>query len=161
ERARPHEYIFSCLSIYPGTRDFYDSEKAGSLDREVYFTGDFQELKTPYDASEADTALMNAWFHENSGLRRVHRETVAECKAILERLGEYHAAHMDVAAACYHEGQLALAEHHARRALALGYPVPGIAYNLLACVAKARGDLDSMMQSFSQAAKIDPQHYVL
>src|SRR5262249_15124930 len=57
ERAQPHEYIFSCLSIYPGTRDFYDSEKAGSLDREVYFTGDFQELKTPYDASEADTAL--------------------------------------------------------------------------------------------------------
>src|SRR6185369_7095546 len=21
ERARPHEYVFSCLSIYPGTRD--------------------------------------------------------------------------------------------------------------------------------------------
>ena len=38
ERAQPHQYIFSCLSIYPGTRDFHDAEKAGWLDREVYFT---------------------------------------------------------------------------------------------------------------------------
>ena len=34
ERAKPHQYIFSCLSIYPGTRDFDDAEKAGWLDRE-------------------------------------------------------------------------------------------------------------------------------
>ena len=25
DRARPHEAIFSCLSIYPGTRDFDDA----------------------------------------------------------------------------------------------------------------------------------------
>ena len=29
-----------------------------------------------------------------------------------------------------------------RRALELGYPCPGLAYNYLACIAKARGDLD-------------------
>jgi radical SAM superfamily enzyme YgiQ (UPF0313 family) len=28
ERAAPHEYVFSCLSVYPGTRDFHDAEKA-------------------------------------------------------------------------------------------------------------------------------------
>ena len=66
---RPHQYIFSCLSIYPGTRDFHDAEKAGWLDREVYFTGDFQELKTPFDASEDDTRCMNDWFAQNNGLR--------------------------------------------------------------------------------------------
>jgi radical SAM superfamily enzyme YgiQ (UPF0313 family) len=27
-RAQPHQYIFSCLSVYPGTRDFYDAEAA-------------------------------------------------------------------------------------------------------------------------------------
>src|SRR5262249_54912717 len=161
ERARPHEYIFSCLSIYPGTRDFYDAEKAGWLDREVYFSSDFQELKTPFDASEKDTALMNAWFHHNSGLRRIHRESLAECEAILARVGDYHAAHMDVAGAFYREGQLGDAERHVRRALALGYPLPGLVHNYLACIAKARGDVDGMMDSFSAAAKLDPQHYVL
>ncbi|WP_394827019.1 radical SAM protein [Pendulispora albinea] len=161
DRAKPHEYIFSCLSIYPGTRDFHDAEEAGFVDREVFFTETFQELKTPFDASEEDTQRMNAWFFANSGLRVVHRDNVADYRAILERLGDYHAAHMDLGAALYHAGDLDGAEHHVRRALELGYPLPGLVYNHLACIAKARGDLDGMMNHFSHAAKVDPQHYVL
>jgi radical SAM superfamily enzyme YgiQ (UPF0313 family) len=161
ERARPHEYIFSCLSVYPGTRDFADAEKAGWLDREVYFTGNFQELKTPFDASEADTAAMNAWFAEHSGLRHVHKDTAREREEQVALLGDHHAAHMDLAAALYEEGQLARAEAHVLRAIDLGYPCPGLAYNHLACIAKARGDLEGMMDHFTHAAKVDPQHYVL
>lgn len=160
ERAKPHEYIFSCLSIYPGTRDFTEAEKTW-LDREVFFREDFQEYKTPFDASEADTALMNAWFSNNSGLRTAYKETASDFEAILERLGDHHAAHMDLGAAYYHEGRLDQAEHHVRRALELGYPAPGLVYNHLACIAKARGDLDGMMDAFSTAAKVDPQHWVL
>jgi anaerobic magnesium-protoporphyrin IX monomethyl ester cyclase len=166
ERARPHEYIFSCLSIYPGTRDFEDAEaragqENGWLDRNAYFTESFQELKTPFDASEADTAYMNAWFRDHSGLRTIEKESAADYARILERLGDYHAAHMDLGAAYYHEGVLDLAERHVRRALELGYPLPGLAYNHLACIAHARGDLDGMMDLFMTAAKTDPQHYVL
>jgi anaerobic magnesium-protoporphyrin IX monomethyl ester cyclase len=168
ERARPHEYIFSCLSIYPGTVDFQDAEKrevngkaVGWLDRNLYFTETFQEYKTPFDASPADTELMNAWFSDHNGLRVVHTDGVREYEAIVERLGDYHAAHMDLGAAYYHEGLLDLAEKHVRRAVELGYPLPGLAYNHLACIAKARGDLDPMMDLFTTAAKIDPQHYVL
>lgn len=161
ERARPHEYVFSCLSIYPGTRDFHDAERAGWLDRNVYFTQTFQELKTPYDASEETTRALNEWFHQNSGLRTVHRETTADFEAILAELGDYHAAHMDLGASHYHDGDLDLAERHVRKALDLGYPLPGLVYNHLACIAKAKGDLDGMMEHFSTAAKLDPQHYVL
>lgn len=161
ERARPHEYVFSCLSVYPGTKDFHAAEKAGWLDREVFFTGDFQELKTPFDASEDDTRVMNEWFFAHTGLQVGHRDGVAEYQAILARLGDYHAAHMDLGAAHYHEGQLELAEQHVKRALELGYPCPGLAYNHLACIAKARGDLDAMMDLFTTAAKADPQHWVL
>ena len=161
ERARPHEYIFSCLSIYPGTRDFHDAEAAGFVDREVFFSETFQELKTPFDASEEDTQVMNAWFFANSGLRVVHRESVVDYRDVLGRLGDFHAAHIDLGAALYHEGDLDGAERHVRRALELGYPLPGLVYNHLACIAYARGDLDGMMDHFSHAAKIDPQHYVL
>src|SRR4029079_9662104 len=31
----------------------------------------------------------------------------------------------------------------------------------LACIAKAKGDLDAMMDHLTEAAKVDPQHYVL
>jgi radical SAM superfamily enzyme YgiQ (UPF0313 family) len=161
ERARPHEYIFSCLSIYPGTRDYEDAKKNGWITPDAYFTGRFQELKSPFDASEEDTALMNAWFSENSGLRPMYQDGVAEYEAILAALGDYHAAHMDLGAALYHAGDLARAETHVRKALELGYPCPGLAYNHLACIAAAKKDYDAMMDLFSTAAKTDPQHYVL
>jgi radical SAM superfamily enzyme YgiQ (UPF0313 family) len=161
ERAKPHEYVFSCLSIYPGTKDFFDAEKAGWLDREIYFAQDFQELKTPFDAADEDTRVMNDWFRAHTGLQVGWRDGVAEYEAILARLGDHHAAHMDLGAALYHEQKLDAAEHHVRRALALGYPCPGLAHNHLACIAKARGDYDGMMDAFTTAAKIDPQHWVL
>lgn len=161
ERARPHEYIFSCLSIYPGTRDFNDAEAAGWLDREIFFRDTFQELKTPFDADEALTKVMNAWFAQHSGLQRFHEPTVEECRAVLDLLPEHHAAHIDMAGALFHAGALEEAEAHARRALDLGYPLPGIALNYLACIAVARGDYDAMMDLYSEAAARDPQHYLL
>jgi radical SAM superfamily enzyme YgiQ (UPF0313 family) len=160
-RARPHEFIFSCLSFYPGTRDFHDAEAAGWLDRESFFTGDFQELKTPFDASEEVTAVLNEWFRANSGLRRVFEPGIADCERALSLLGDHHAAHMDLAVAYFEAGRVDDAERHVRRAIELGYPLPGLAYNHLACLAKARGDLDGMMDAFTEAVKKDPQHYVL
>jgi anaerobic magnesium-protoporphyrin IX monomethyl ester cyclase len=161
ERAKPHQYIFSCLSVFPGTRDFHDAERAGWLDREAYFTEDFQELKVPFDASEEDTRVMTDWFAQNHGLRDGYFETVADCQAVLARLGEYHAAYLDLAGAYYREGRFEEAERAAERAIELGLPTPGLAYNYLALAAFQRGDLDGMMKQFLTAAKVDPQHYVL
>lgn len=159
--AKPHQYIFSCLSIYPGTLDFHDAEKAGWLKREAYFTEDFQELKTPFDASEADTKIMSDWFRENSGLREYYQEGENEYRSILNRLGDYHAAHMDLAGALYKADKLDEAEQHVQKALEFNYPLPGLAYNYLGCIAYARGDIQGMQKHFMTAAKIDPQHYVL
>jgi radical SAM superfamily enzyme YgiQ (UPF0313 family) len=161
ERSKPHQYLFSCLSIYPGTLDFDAAEKAGWLDREVYFTGDFQELKTPFDASPEDTALMSTWFEANKGLREVYRATAGECRAILERLGDYHAAHADLAEALYREGKWDDAERHIRRALELGYPAPGLAYNTLACIAAARLDFGAVEGNLRLALRTDAQHWVV
>ena len=160
EAVRPHEYIFSCLSIYPGTKDFHDAEKSW-LDRKVYFTGDFQELKTPFDCDERTLAVLDAFFRQNKGLRTMHSDGVAEYRAIADRLGPHHAASMDLAASLYHAGEFDEAEQHVQTALALGWPAPGLAYNHLAAIAKARGDVDGMKSWFLRAAKEDPQHWVL
>jgi radical SAM superfamily enzyme YgiQ (UPF0313 family) len=159
--ARPHQYIFSCLSIYPGTHDFTDAEAAGRIDRSVYFEGDFQELKVPYDASEEVTRTLSQWFSANNGLRDNYLEGSDECRAVLGRLGDHHAAHLDLGGAHFREGALDPAEHHVRRAIELGFPTPGLAYNYLALIAQARGDLDGMMAHFLTAARTDPQHQVL
>ena len=161
KRAAPHEYIFSCLSIYPGTRDFQDAESQGWLNRSIYFEEDFQELKTPFDSNEADTALMSAWFAGNRGLQVAHVDTVSECQAILERLGPHAGAELDLAGAYYRVHDYAAAQVHALRALELDHPTPGLALNYLACAAYHQGDLFEMQNYFTRAAKEDPQHHVL
>jgi radical SAM superfamily enzyme YgiQ (UPF0313 family) len=161
ERAAPHQYIFSCLSVFPGTKDFHEAERAGWLEREVYFREDFQELKVPFDASEEDARLLNAWFGKNHGLRESYFPSVAECRAVLARLGEHAPAVLDLAGAHYRAGELAAAAEQARRAIELGHPTPGLAYNYLACVAERMGDIAGMQDHFMAAAKTDPQHHVL
>src|SRR5690606_21570967 len=148
-------------SIYPGTLDFEDAESAGNLDRTVYFTETFQELKTPFDADERCTQAMTEWFAANKGLRESYVDSVADATAILERVGDHHAAHLALAGADYRAGQLDAAERHARRSLELGYPAPGLVYNYLACIAAARTDVRSMQEHFMAAAKADPQHHIL
>ena len=80
ERARPHQYIFGCLAVYPGTRDYREATRQGWLRAASYFDGDFQELKTTFDASEADTSLMADWFQKNKGLKVAHRPDVPEAR---------------------------------------------------------------------------------
>ncbi|MBL8743739.1 MAG: tetratricopeptide repeat protein, partial [Myxococcales bacterium] len=116
---------------------------------------------TPFDADEETTRVMNEWFAENSGLREVYRPTTADHRAVLEYLGDYHAAHMDLAFALLEDGDLDGAARHIERARELGTPCPGLALNYLAVIAQRRGDYDAMMSLFSEAAKTDPQHYVL
>ena len=83
ERAKPHQYIFACLSVYPGTRDFDAAVEAGWLDGEFYFERDFQELKTTFDATDEDTNFMRDWFLRNKGLRDGFHEGVEDYEAIL------------------------------------------------------------------------------
>jgi radical SAM superfamily enzyme YgiQ (UPF0313 family) len=161
ERAKPHQYIFSALSVYPGTRDFDMAVEAGWLDAELYFQRDFQELKTTFDASEADTDFFREWFLRNKGLKEGWREGVDECRAIVERIPEHHAAHMDLAGAYYEAGRLDECVAHVRRAMELGYPLQGIAHNVLACVAARRGDIDAMKRELEVALRSDPQHRAL
>ena len=161
ERAKPHQYIFACLSVYPGTRDFDEAVKAGWLDGEFYFERDFQELKTTFDASDEDTRFMREWFVANKGLRESFREGVAEYEAILGRLGDHHAAHMDLGGAYCRDGRLDEAERHVKRALELEYPAPGLGLNYLACIAARRGNHARMQELFVEAMKRDPQHGVL
>ncbi len=161
DRARPHECLFSCLSVYPGTRDFHDAEAAGWLDREVYFSGDFQEFKAPFDAPDDDAERMARWFDANKGLKAMYREGVDERRAILARLGDHPLAHLDLAVALYEAGSLDEAEEHLARALALDHPLPGVVYNYLACVAHARGDIDAMLDRLQRGVAVDPQHPTL
>jgi tetratricopeptide (TPR) repeat protein len=105
--------------------------------------------------------MLSAWFEKNRGLRDAYRESIDDCRAILERLGGYHAAHMDLGGAYYRAGQLDEAESHVRQAIERGYPAPGVAYNYLACIASERRDFQAMEDHLKKAIACDPQHFVI
>lgn len=161
QRARPNSYIFSCLSIYPGTDDFTDAVKAGRVDPEAYFSGKFQELKIPFDASDADAQLMNDWFYAHRGVQQLHVPGAREFQEVLEALGDHSPAHLDLAEALIEEGHLEEAEAHLTAAESLGSPTPGLVLNARACIAAKRGNYADLKAILIRAARCDPQHYVL
>ena len=158
--AAPHQAIFACLSIYPGTDDFQLMQNNGWIDSEIFFKEDFQEIKTPFDASDADTQLMSDWFEMNRGLRTLHIPSVQECVEILARFTNLHTAHMDLGAAYFRTGALDQATHHIQKALDLRYPAPGLANNFLACICATKKDYTGMMAYLKQA-QYDPYYPVL
>ena len=67
--------------------------------------------------------------------------SVAEREAVVERLPDVHAVHLELAHACLRAGRLDDAEAALGRAEALGFPIPGAIDNQRACVALARGNV--------------------
>ena len=102
---------------------------------------------------------MNSGSFSNKGLRVGWKDGVPSTRAILERLGDFHGAHMDLGAALYADGDLDADGQHIRRAMELGYPCR--ASPTTTSHRKARGDIEAMMDLFMMAAKTDPQHWVL
>jgi anaerobic magnesium-protoporphyrin IX monomethyl ester cyclase len=160
--ARPHQYIFSCLSIYPGTKDFADAVAAGWLDPEQYFTGQFQELKVPFDASHEDAALMDAWFAANRGIRDQYVPSVEDLREVVAHLGGAHAASLlDLAEALIERGALAEATEYVDRAEQDDHPLPGLVHNARACIAAEQRDYARVKEELIEGARTDPQHYLL
>ena len=110
------------------------------------------------DASEADTSLMADWFQKNKGLKVAHRPDVPELEAVLERLPDHAAAHVDLGAALFAQGRLVEAHARFARALELGYPTPGVVHNYRAAVAAMQGDVEGMKQELLVASQKDPLH---
>jgi radical SAM superfamily enzyme YgiQ (UPF0313 family) len=160
EAVRPHQVLFACLSVYPGSRDYHDLVARGDLDHEAYFTEDFQELKRPFDASPGDTELLSRWFQNNRGIRELYRAGVEEYRAVLGRLGEHWGPCLDLGGAYYRAGELERSEEQVRRALELGHPCPGLGHNYLASIRARQGDWAGMEREFELALR-DPQHRVV
>ena len=175
--AEPNDFVFSILSAYPGTTEFevlrrkdrFISARPGRSGPELlkrkgpvtartFFEEDFFQLWALPDMSASDATEMVQWLRANSGVVRFWKPTVEHCRRVLQRLGDCHAAHLDLGAAHGFANQPDDAERHVRRALELDYPVPALALNYLACIAAQRGDLDGAKAHLRRALEQDWPH---
>ena len=149
QEALPTQYIFNPFTILPGTKEYMIAERDGRIQPEQFFSDDFIEC-TPAPADPALQRMMEN-LQANPGVRSAWHYSAAERRAILERFPDVHAVYMDLGAALYGEGNLTEAENLVRKSLAMGYPLPGLGYNYLACIAYAQGNLKAAMEYLIQA----------
>ena len=148
----PTEVIWNPYTLFPGTRDFCAAMQRGEADTEDFFTKKFFELTPMLDrCDDPDTSFCLDWLQRTQGLQQAGGYTAAQRREILERLPDLPAAHLDLAAACYGEGDFNAARACAQTALALGYPRPGLCRNLLACIGARTGDIKTALEELIEA----------
>ncbi len=156
ENAKPNQFVFCQLHLYPGTEEFEIFRQNGIVTPELFFKEKFVCL-TCFAGKARDAERVGAHLARLQGVREFREYGVKECTAILERLPEASAAHMDLCKAHLREGNHDSAERHARRAMKMGFHLPGLALNYLACVAAARRDYQTMERYLSRAVKSHPR----
>ncbi len=152
KEVRPNQVIWNPFTLLPGSQDFVIAEQKGEATREMFFSDHFFELcpllRVP-DAGENRKII--DWLLHNSGLQTIWDYSAAECEEILELFPDLPAARLELAGAYYREGNLAAAKAAVLQALAGDVPLPGIGYNVLACIAARQGDFKSMLKYLIQA----------
>jgi len=151
QEAKPNEFLFGVLTFYPGTEEFEIQKRAGGLTGEVFFKTDMLELWAFADASPSDAKQISRWLAQHAAVRDYWQPGVDDCRAVLERLPDLHAAHMDLGGAHFRAGQWDPAEQYVRRAMEMGYPLPSLGHNYLACIAGRRGDIEGVQAHLERA----------
>ncbi|MCY2987218.1 MAG: radical SAM protein [Planctomycetota bacterium] len=160
EAARPNQVFFTLLSIYPGTEEFELLVREGVITEEIFVTHDVPTLKF-FLGDSRDFREIQKLVGRFEPVAEIGRYGEHDCQEILQRLPDLPEAHLDLAAAYCRERKLALAERHAQEALTAGYPLPGLARNILGCVAASRGLFEQARAEFSQARGLYPHGVVL
>jgi tetratricopeptide (TPR) repeat protein len=156
QQAKPHEYSFSLLTVYPGTEEFEIlCQQSADITADIYFDSKMIELERfAGDASSSQTILQATLGAVNR--QKIRNFNVAECQKILDAMPDLHLSHLETALAYYQEGEMETAKAHLNRALELGYPFPEVVFNYLACIAATHGDITSAEINLKKALQISP-----
>jgi radical SAM superfamily enzyme YgiQ (UPF0313 family) len=144
QAGRPNSYVFSILSVFPGTEEYEILRRQGRIGPEWFFQNDDAEF-WHLPPAQVMQELVRRHLHPP-----IRDFSAAECQAALRRLPDLHAAHVDLGAACFRAGQVDRAELHLLQALKLNYPVPDLVYNYLAGITGRRGDLGGMKAQYDR-----------
>jgi anaerobic magnesium-protoporphyrin IX monomethyl ester cyclase len=158
-RAKPNQFVFSQLHLYPGTAEFGIFMRHGLVSPEMFFTRNFFCL-TCFAGNKDDEKRIRKSLDAISGIQKVWEFGVADYLAVMTRMPEMHSLHVDLCRAYLREGNTIDAELHLHRAVNLGFFLPGIIHNLYACIAAARSDIDRCRFHLDEALAIHP-HFVV
>lgn len=159
-RAKPNQFVFSQLHLYPGTEEFDIFEKRGFVSPEMFFTNDFFCL-TCFAGDNDDEQRIRKSLGTMAGIQNLWEYGVEEYQAVSARLPEMHLLHVNLCRAYLRDGNPDAAERHLQRASELGFFLPGLVHNLHACIASARNDFEGVKFHLDQAFACYPHRVVI
>jgi tetratricopeptide (TPR) repeat protein len=160
KRITPQQVLFTLLSVYPGTEEFELLRAEKIFDEETFFTQPVPTLKC-YLGDARDFHDIQQHVERFDSQPDFWRYGPEQYEEILQRFPDLPEAHLDLASASCAMRRLDAAEQHAQRALALDYALPGLALNVLACVAASRGQFGQARDLLVQARGHYPHDVVL
>ena len=141
ETNRPNRFVFSQLHLYPGTEEYDIFRRHGHVTPETFFNDDFFCL-TCFAGHGHHEQRIRRMLTPLAGVQTCQEFGIADRLAALARFPDLHLSHADLCRAYLDVGDPDAAEDHLKGALDLGYFLPGLVHNLLACIAAERGDAD-------------------
>ncbi|MGC4063636.1 MAG: hypothetical protein QM784_03115 [Polyangiaceae bacterium] len=145
------------MSIYPGTQDYEEAVGRGWLECRTYCTGHVSGNEGTIERETRRSSLARGLVREEP--RTEELDTCpprTNCARSVSAWGAPIRRHSSNSReALIEEGDLEEAERLPRRALELGYPLPGIVHNALACIALRRGHFAQVKDELVCAARIE------
>ena len=160
ERARPDQFVFSQLHLYPGTEEFDIFRRCGAVSADCFFKKDFLCL-TCFAGSPAHERAIRRQLASMAGVQQGRRRSVDDGLAVLARLPDNPLAHADLCRAYLRQQAPDEAAAHLRCAVNSGYCLPGMVDNLSACIAAQRGDTDTARDHLERALRFFPHPVVV
>lgn len=158
--ARPNQFVFTQLHLYPGTEEFEIFRRSGVASPHIYFDRNFAHL-TCFAGKQADADRIYALLKGMEGIQEVWEPELEDYRRILSTTGGLPAAHLDFASALIRAGRLQEAEDALQSARGGEHCLPGRIYNCLACIAAARGHLDAAQAYLDKAMACHPHQVVI
>jgi radical SAM superfamily enzyme YgiQ (UPF0313 family) len=158
--AKPNQFVFSQLHLYPGTDEFRLFESSGAVSNEQFFDRNFLCL-TCYAGRPDDAAKITAAVKQLEGSQSYWHYRSVDCVSAIERLPPQPALHMDLCAAYLREHKPDHAEKQLQQAIDMGYFLPGLVNNHRACIAALRRDYKAALAHLETAVRFYPHRVVL
>ncbi len=158
--ARPNQYVFSQLHLYPGTEEFSLFCRQGTFTPDIYYHHDGPHL-TCFAGTRHDSDRIMAYLQKRAGVQVYRQFSSRACQRILARLPDLPWAHMDLAAAYIRERRFSLAEPHLEQASHQRFLFPGLILNARACIAAGGRAIETAEDLLMQAADCYPHAVII
>ncbi len=158
--AKPNQFVFSQLHLYPGTEEFRLFEESGIVSNNFFFDRDFFCL-TCFAGRRKDADKITAWVKQLEGAKKCWNYSVADRADVIDRLPAQHSLHMDLCAAYLREKKPNRAEEQLQKAVDMQYFLPGLIDNQRACIAALRKDYKMALAHLEAAVRSYPHQVVL